>query len=96
MAVWAYECLPCMDPEHPRFVACDVVDALPRDVEIVRIRAGTRWICARLLRGRRLAVEGVVVRDVAASDAGDCPECAERPAGAAGSGTTPAGRPPVA
>ena len=72
MAVWAYECIPCRDPEHPRFVACDVADALPAAVRIVRIRTGRAWVCARLLRHRRRSVEGVVVRDVAATDCADC------------------------
>ena len=77
MSVWAYECLPCGDPEHSRFVACDVVDTLPASVHIVRLRTGGRWICARLLRARRVAVEGVVVRDVAATDARDCSQCVD-------------------
>ena len=75
MAVWTYECVPCRDPDHPRYVACDVVDLLPPTVRIVRIRTGHRWVCAVLRRERRTAVDGIVVRDVAATEAQHCGEC---------------------
>ena len=75
MAVWAYRCIPCRDPEHPRYVACTAVDSLDPAVVVVRLRTGRRWICARVYRGERLSVEGVVVRDVAPADANDCEGC---------------------
>jgi hypothetical protein len=77
MAVWAYRCIPCGDPEHPRYVACDAVDDLAPGVRIVRLRTGSRWLCARLQRDRRIAVDGVVVRDVVASAAEDCSGCTD-------------------
>jgi hypothetical protein len=75
VAVWAHPCIPCRDPEHPRYVACDAVADLDPQVRIVHIRVGRRWICARLDRARRESVEGLLVRELAASDAGDCEGC---------------------
>ena len=75
MAVWAYRCIPCRDPQHPRFAACVAVDALDPAVKIVRLRTGRQWVCALVDRRRRVSVEGVVVRDVAPTEAHDCSGC---------------------
>jgi hypothetical protein len=80
MASWAYA---CRSPDAPRqtwYVACVTVDTMPPGTDIVRVRAGSHWHCARVDRSQRVAVDGALMRDVVASDADDCPGCAEAPA----------------
>jgi hypothetical protein len=83
MASWAYA---CRSPEASRetwYVACIAVDTMPPGTDIVRVRAGAHWHCARVDRSQRVAVDGALMRDVVASDAEDCPGCGEAPAATA-------------
>jgi hypothetical protein len=75
MAVWAYVCEPCAAPDQAYYVACNAADEFPPHVVIVRVRVGRQWLCARLLRGRRVSVDGLLVRDVIPTDATDCAGC---------------------
>lgn len=76
MAVWAYPCRRCSDDETVWYVSEAAVAVLPRDVQIVRVHVGSQWLGAILDRTRPVPVEGLLVRDVVASDEADCPECA--------------------
>lgn len=75
MAVWAYVCEPCVVTGHTYFIACDAVSEVPVQVIIVRVRVGRQWLCARLLRERRVSVDGMLVHDVIPTDATDCAGC---------------------
>ena len=75
MAAWAYPCRLASDRETTYFVSQLDVDDLPPSVRIVRLRVGTNWLCATVDRTRRVQVESLLLRDVIASDADDCPEC---------------------
>lgn len=85
MSVWAYECRP-PGSESSLFVPRAAVDEMPPEVSVVRVKVGNHWICARIDRTCPIAVEGLLIRQVVASDAADCPECAESPAQRAGNG----------
>jgi hypothetical protein len=79
MAAWAYACHPCGDEPVTWYVSQAAVEEMPGDVRIVRVRVGSDWLCAIVDRGRPISVEGLLLRDVIASSAEDCPECAESP-----------------
>lgn len=76
MAVWAYECRPCAG-SGVWWVARERVDAWPADVQVLRAKVGADWRCAVIDRTRAAAVEAQLLREAVASDAGDCPECAD-------------------
>lgn len=75
MAQWAYAAGSCEDG-HVWWVARDEIEAMPRAVEIVRVKVGVEWRCARVDRSRAVDVEAQLLREVVASDGHDCPECA--------------------
>ncbi len=70
MAVWAYECTLCDDPDTTCFVACDTVSGLGADTTIVEVRIKRRWHRARLDRSRRHQVDGMLLREVVPADPG--------------------------
>ena len=78
MATWAYECRPCKG-SGVWMVARELVDALPAEVFILRVKSGTEWHCATVKRDRPVAVEAMLLRAAEASDALDCPDCAAPP-----------------
>lgn len=79
MAAWAYECQSAAGEDERWLVSCLAVDSMPGMPAIVRVHAGNQWRCARVDRTRRLEVQATLLHDVIASDAEDCPECAEPP-----------------
>ena len=76
MAQWAYAAGSCEDG-HVWWVARDEIEAMPRAVEIVRVKVGAEWRCARLDRSHAVDVEAQLLREVVASDGHDCPECTQ-------------------
>ncbi len=88
MAAWAYECQSAAAEDERFLVACLAVDSMPGMPAIVRLRVGDEWRCARVDRTRRLEVQAMLLRDVIASDAEDCPACAEPPLAPPGEGGT--------
>ncbi len=78
MAVWAYECRPCGDGGGTWWVARVLVDALPTEVSVLRVKVGADWRCATVDRSRPTAVEAQLLRQAVTSDLQDCPECAAR------------------
>lgn len=77
MSVWAHPCRLCGDEAPTQFVAVTTFEAMPAGTQVVRVRIGDQWRCARVDRSRREQVEGLLVRDAIASDDADCPSCAE-------------------
>jgi hypothetical protein len=77
MAAWAYACHPCGGEPATWYVPQATVDEMPRDVRVVRVQVGSEWLCAVVDRSRRVNVEGLLLREVIASNAADCPECAQ-------------------
>lgn len=75
MAVWAYQCDACRDSEATYFVARETVNEFPPEVTIVQVKVGKRWLCATVDRTRPVQIEGLLLRDVAATDAVDCAGC---------------------
>ena len=75
MATWAYRCEACSEPETVYYVSSHVVNAFPREVSVVHVRAGHGWVCARLDRSRLIPVEGLILREVAPTDAAECDQC---------------------
>lgn len=75
MAVWAYVCELCRDHTTNYYVPWDIVNEFPLDVSIVRVKVDRRWLCARVDRTRPAQVEGMLVRDVIATEAKSCAEC---------------------
>lgn len=78
MSSWAYACHPCRG-EGQWWVASAQVDEMPPAVQLLRVQVDGDWLCARVDRGRRVAVEGLLLREAVASDARDCPECTPSP-----------------
>ncbi len=78
MAVWAYECRPCGDGGGTWWVARGLVDALPAEVSVLRVKVRADWRCATVDRSRPVAIEAQLLREAVASDLQDCPECAAR------------------
>ena len=77
MSAWAYRCRSCVEGEPDWFVSQLAVEELGPNVRIVRVRVGRDWKCGLLDRTQRVAVDSQLLRDVIASDAADCPDCAE-------------------
>jgi len=77
MAAWAYACHSCGGEPTTWYVPQAAVEEMPRDVRIVRVRVGSEWLGAVVDRSRRVSVEGLLLREVIASNAADCPECAD-------------------
>ena len=75
MSSWAYACTPCRG-QGQWWVGCPRVDEMPPSVTILRVRVDDDWLCARVDRGRRVAVDGALLREAVASGEADCPECA--------------------
>lgn len=75
MAIWAYECRPCQG-SGVWMVSRELVDALPAEASILRVKVGAEWHCATVNRDRPVAVEAMLLRAAEASDAHDCPDCA--------------------
>jgi hypothetical protein len=78
MAVWAYECRRCGDEATIWCVSEMAVAEFPEKVRIVRVKVGSRWLCATLDRTQRVAVEGMLVREVIPTDAASCAECTDQ------------------
>jgi hypothetical protein len=78
MAVWAYACRRCGDPETLWYVSQMTVEQFPPTVGIVRVKVGSRWLCAELDRTQRLAVDGLLVREVIGTDAAGCADCSDQ------------------
>lgn len=76
MAEFAYACRPCDDSAVTWYISAESVGRLGRDVDIVRVKVGNDWRCAKLDRSHPVSVESMLVRMAVASDAQDCPECA--------------------
>lgn len=83
MAEFAYVCRPCDGSESFWYVARDIIAQMPATTSLVRVRVGRDWHCARLDRSEVKAVERMLIRDVVAATAAECPECATAPAPAA-------------
>ena len=79
MAAWAYECRPANKPDECWLVGCLVVDEMPGQPRIVRVKVGSEWLCAVVDRTQRVEADRMLLREVIASDEADCPECAEGP-----------------
>lgn len=79
MAVWAYACRPCRGegPEVVWYVSASDCEKLAPDAVVVRVQVKDTWRCAAIDRSRRVEVEGVLIRQVAATDARNCEECEE-------------------
>ena len=77
MAIWAYECRPCGDENTVWYVAKDDIDDLPAATEIIKIKVGKRWLCARLDKSRKHSVEGLLVRTAIGTAAHSCADCAD-------------------
>lgn len=77
MTVWAHPCRLCNDDRQPRFVSQSTIAELPSEVRIVRLKEGAQWLCAVVDRSQRFQVEGLLIREVVASDIADCAECAQ-------------------
>ena len=75
MTTWAYRCEACGDPATAYYVSSHVVNGFSPQVGVVHVRAGRGWVCARLDRSRLIPVEGLVLRDVAPTDAAGCEDC---------------------
>lgn len=94
MSVWAYACRACQgDPAAVWYAPAAVVAEMPPDVRVLRVRVGSDWHCARVDRDHPVAVEQVLLRDVVASSADDCPACAGEPAAAGRPDQAPAPEP---
>ena len=52
---------------------------MPAGTKIVRVKADSQWHCATVDRSRRIEVDGMLLREVIASDEANCPGCAEQP-----------------
>lgn len=76
MAEFAYACRPCDGSAVTWYISAESVGRLGRDVDIVRVKVGNDWRCAKLDRSHHVSVESMLVRMAVASDAQDCPECA--------------------
>jgi hypothetical protein len=70
MATWAYECRGGTDGESVWFVPRTVVDELPPGVNHVQVKVGREWLPAVVDRTQPVAVEGMLVREVIADEAG--------------------------
>ena len=69
MAVWAYPCRLCADDRRTVFVSRQIVDAMPPSVTTLRVKIGSDWVLARVVRDHPVDVEGQLVRDaIAAAD----------------------------
>lgn len=79
MTVRAFECRAPRTGQALGFVALTRVEDWPPHTRIVRVRVAADWRCALLDRSRVVEVEGMLLRDVVASDERDCPECAPQP-----------------
>ena len=75
MAIWAYECRPCRGT-GVWLVSREVVDALPAEVRILRVNAGSEWRCAVVERGQPVEAEAMLLRPAEAADLHVCPDCA--------------------
>jgi hypothetical protein len=76
MAAWAYQCFLCGDSETTYFVPCEVVNEFPAAITIVHVKVGNAWLCASVDRLRPVEIaEGMLLRQVAPSDAASCTEC---------------------
>jgi hypothetical protein len=76
MAAWAYECRPCAG-SGVWWVARELVDALPAEMCLLRVKVSADWRCAVADRRHAMAVEAQLLREAVASDVSDCPECAQ-------------------
>ena len=76
MAEFAYACRPCDGSAVTWYISAESVGRLGREIDIVRVKVGNDWRCAKLDRSRHVSVESMLVRMAVASDAHDCPECA--------------------
>lgn len=83
MAVWAHACRLCdSDEPAPVFVSAAAIAEMPGATRLVQVRIDGGWHCAILDRDRRVSVEQMLIRDVVAAHATDCPDCAARLAAA--------------
>lgn len=78
MAIWAYECRPCSG-SGVWLVSRELVDALPAEVRILRVKAGSGWRCAVVDRSQPVEAEAMLLRAAEAPDPHDCPDCAPAP-----------------
>lgn len=77
MTVWAHACRLCNGDRQPRFVSQSTMAEMPAEVQIVRVKEGSQWLCAVVDRRQRVQVEGLLIREVVASDIADCAECTQ-------------------
>ena len=75
MAVWAYQCIRCGDPDTRWWVPCDDVALFPADASIVQVKVKDQWLCARLDRSRRVSVEAGLLRTSVPVTGTNCDEC---------------------
>lgn len=79
MAIWAYECHPCRpvagEVNPVWYVAQMAIDEMPASTQVVKVKVGRRWLCARVDRHRKQVVEGLLVRTAIASPAQSCTDC---------------------
>ncbi len=70
MAVWAYQCVGAGEGDTVWFVAREAIDAMPPEVRTVCVKVGNQWLPAVVDRTQPVAVEGMLVREVVADEAG--------------------------
>jgi hypothetical protein len=70
MAVWAYECRGGDEGATVWFVSRAAIDEMPPGVREVCVKVGSQWLPAVVDRTQPIAVDGMLVREVVASDAG--------------------------
>lgn len=93
MSTWAYACRP-LKGEGEWWVARERIDELPPDVALVRVQVDGEWVCARVDRRQRVAVDGSLLREAVASSPTDCPGgVAPAPAAAPATGGAEAAAP---
>lgn len=82
MSTWAYACRP-LRGEGEWWVARERIDEMPPDVTLVRVAVDGEWVCARVDRRQRVAVDGSLLREAVPSSEADCGGGAAAPAPAA-------------
>jgi hypothetical protein len=70
MAVWAYECRGGDEGATVWYVSRAAIDEMPPGVRGVCVKVGSQWLPAEVDRTQPIAVDGMLVREVVADDAG--------------------------
>jgi hypothetical protein len=75
LATWAYACQSCGDEPVVWYADTTIIDEMAPDVQLVRVKVGSDWRCARVDRSKPVEIERLLIRQVVAADERECPEC---------------------